>query len=271
MAKNISSEIVEISKNMLEDYTGIREFIEDEIIESDLGEILGDSVKVVGVLIKLNNYKNTQMFKSFLKGFTIGSEIEEEKVEELKKYMKNKKRTLFISQTLQNIIQSKSEKACLILGYMINTLSEKDTDANGKYVVLADALTHMFDHDIENIKFIGDYCNFKIDNKKKVGDKRTKRSVYFYKKFKMLLNENGIDEDIMFLTLGKSCTYQLMIKDVDASTELNLDLDVNYDKDLDKEPELSTGNSEASTDVDEYYTMSIVGDLLYEIINILRL
>ncbi|MCY6355372.1 hypothetical protein [Clostridium sp. ZS2-4] len=268
MEKNTTNELLNIAKEVFKEYSDIKEFIQNEIVESDLGEILGECSKLVGGLIKLNNYKNKQMFKCFLKGFTIGTEAEEEKVEKLKKYIKDKKSALFISQTLENIKQSKSEKACLILGYMINTIIEENRSLNGKYIILADALTHMFDHDIENFKFIGDYCNLKIYNEKKA---TRKRAVYFYNSFKTLLNENDIDKNIMFLTLEKSCTYQLLIKNVDANTELNLDLDVSYDKESDNEPEVGTGSSDVSTEVDEYYTMTFVGDLLYKIINILRL
>lgn len=139
---------------------------------------------------------------------------------------------------------------------------------NPKYIILADALTHMFDHDIKNIKFIGDYCNYKIyDDRKSRNINKEKRNVYFYKKFKSILDKNHYDKDIMYLTLEKCISYQLMIKEVDSTTELDLSgIDVDYDKESDDIPEISTGTATANTDIDEGYKMTIVADLLYEMI-----
>ncbi len=73
----------------------------------------------------------------------------------------------------------------------------------------------------------------------------------------------------MFLTLEKCVTYQLLFKEVEVATELNIDLDVVYDKERDDEPAVSVIDSSADTSVDESYRLTGVGDILYQIINIL--
>ena len=127
----------------------------------------------------------------------------------------------------------------------------------------------MFNHDIENIRVIGDYCNYTIDddrNLRKYTNKRNKRDIYFYKKFKEILDENNIDKDVFYLTLEKCISYQFMRKNVDSSTELDLDgVDISYDKDNDDAPEISTGTASANTAVEESYEMTVVGDLIYDI------
>lgn len=247
--------------------------IKDTLLKDSAIEILGDYSKVVKSLVKLNKLKNEAGFKSFLKGFNIGDEIEEEKIKKLQEYIENDEdKAFFISNTLQNILNSKSRYSCFILGYMINTLISENRKLNPKYIILADALTHMFDHDIKNVKLIGDYINYKINDDRDKGIVKQKRNLYYTKKFKDVVSSNGNDIDIFYLTLEKCITYQLMLKEIESSTDLDLDgINVDYDKELDKAPEITTGTASATTDVDESYTMTTVGNLLYDLIILLEI
>lgn len=270
MSQEIIVKFTELLKEGVEEYSEVKDFISDEVLENEALELLGDCSKLAKILVKTKKIKDKMIFKSFLKGFYIGEESEHEKIEKLKEYVNDEDKAMFISETLENILNSKSKYASLILGYMINSLILNKKDLNPKYIMLADSLTHMFDHDIKNIRFIGDYCNYKIYDDRKKGQRNVKRNVYFGIKFKEILEENSYDKNIMYLTLEKCITYQLMIKIVDSTTELDLDgIDIDYDKESDDKPEISTGTATASTEVDESYEMTVVGDLLFEIINIL--
>ena len=269
MSENIIESAIDNVTNTLDKYSEVRELLEENVLKNSIVEIIGDSSKVISGIVNAKRLKDKVMFAWFLKGFNIGEETEQVKIEKLKNYVDNEDKALFISDTLEKIMNSKSKLCALILGYMINTLTNNKNDLHPKYIILADALTHMFDHDIKNIKFLGDYCNYKIyDNRKK--GKSKKRNVYFYKRFKELLDENNCDKDIMYLTLEKCMSYQLMRKNVESTTDLDLDgIGVSYDKDYDDEPEITTGTASANTEVDESYELTIIGDLLYEIICVL--
>lgn len=267
MADEMMVKITGLLKEGLDKYSDAKDVLTEQVLENDAMELLGDCSKIAKFLVGSKKLVDRGMFSYFLKGFTIGDETEKEKLDKLKEYIDDEDKAMFISKTLESILNSKSKYASLILGYIINTLITTQKELNPKYIILSDALTHMFDHDIQNIRFIGDYCNYKIYDDRKEASKKKKRDVYFYKKFKKILDENNIDKDILYLTLEKCISYQLMIKKVDSTTELDLDgMDVSYDKETDDAPEISTGTASANTDVEESYSITIVGDLLYELI-----
>lgn len=271
--KYASENMLEVSKLLrdgINNYSDIKDLFKEEVLENDVVELFGDCSKVVKFLSKTKKIVEMGMFTTFLKGFSIGDETEEEKLKKLKEYIDDEDKAMFISKTLNKILDAKSKHAVFILGYMINTLIENERRLNPKYVILADALTHMFDHDIENIRFFGDYYNYKVyDNRKKKSksNKSQKRYIYINKKFKDILKENDLDDKIVYLTLEKCCSYQLMVKYVESNTDLDLDgIDVSYDKENDNVPEISTGTALANTEVEESYGMTIVGELLYDLI-----
>lgn len=270
MAYENISQVSNLLEEGLDNYSDIRGLFKEEVLENDVVELLGDCSKVVKCLSQTKKIVDIGMFSVFLKGFYIGDETEKEKkkLKKLKEYVNDEDKAMFISKTLNKILDAKSKHAVFILGYMINTLIENEKRLNPKYVILADALTHMFNHDIEIIRFLGDYCNFKIhDNRKGKSKKSKKRDVYFNKEFKNLLKENDYDDEIVYLTLEKCSSYQLMIKNVESYTDLDLDgIDISYDKETDDEPDISTGTASANTEVEESYKMTVVGDLLYNLI-----
>ena len=56
-------------------------------------------------------------------------------------------------------------------------------------------------------------------------------------------------------------------KNIYNSTELDLDgIDITYNKKLDDTPDISTGMDSSNTYIDESYKITVVGELLYEII-----
>lgn len=264
------SKVADFFSDGLDKYSYARDFLTDQFLENEAIGLLGDCSRTAKFFIGTKKLVDKSMFNHFLKGFNIGEDTEEEKLEKLREYVNDEAKAMFISKTLESILSSKSKHASFILGYIINTLIENKKELKPKYIILADALTHMFDHDIENVRFIGDYCNYIIYDDRKSGKntvKRNKRDIYFYKKFKEILDENNIDKDIFYLTLEKCISYQLMRKNVDSSTELDLDgVDISYDKETDDAPEISTGTASADTDVEESYEMTVVEDLLYDIV-----
>ncbi|WP_270940590.1 hypothetical protein [Romboutsia lituseburensis] len=272
MSKEKSVQIIDFFENMIDSHSEIKDIINTDILENDAVTFLSDNIKFVRTLKSLNDSKNIIMFKKFLKGFNIGEEPDVELIEKLKKYINDEKKFDFISQTLEKILNSKSRYSAYIMGYMVNTLINGKEDLHPKYIILADALSHMFDHDIENMKFIGDYCNKKIYDTNNENEKVVKqRGIYFYKKFTDILSENHIDKDIMYLTLEKCLAYQLMVKNVESDSELHLDFSVDYDKESDDVPEISGDSSSVDIDTYESYELTIVGDLLYELIETINI
>lgn len=269
MSEIILSKFTNFLSDGLDKYSDAKVFFTEQFLENEAIELLGDCSKTAKFLIGTKKLVDKRMFNYFLKGFNIGEDTEDEKLEKLREYVDDEDKAMFISKTLESILSSKSKHASFILGYIINTLVVNQKELHPKYIILANALTNMFDHDIESIIFMGDYCNYKIYDERKLGRKkvnRNKRDIYFSKRFKEILKENNFDKDILYLTIEKCIANQLMIKNVESYTELDLSgLDVSYDKETDDEPDISTGSASANTEVEESYRMTIVGEFLYEL------
>lgn len=263
------SKVTDFIKDGLDKYSDTRDLLKEEVLENEAIELIGDCSKVAKLLVGTKKLFNISMFSFFLKGLYIGNQTEEEVIDKLREYINDEDKAMFISKTIDNILNSKSKYSVFILGYMVNTLLRSQQELHPKYIILANALTNMFDHEIESIRFMGDYCNYKIYDERKLGRKKinkNKRDIYFYKRFKEILEENNFDKDILYLTIEKCIANQLMIKNVESYTELDLNgLDVSYDKEIDDEPDISTGSASANTEVEESYEMTIIGEFLYEL------
>lgn len=214
-------------------------------------EILGDLNTGFRVLKNMNDLRWKSHFKSFVKGFNIEEELPEKKLEKLKKYIDDENKAYFISDLLSKILFSKSKKSCIIIGYILNHLTENNSDLLPQYIVCADALTDLFDHDIDNLKFINLYMNNEVDGIHE--NKKKSKYISYGKKLKEVLNYNKIDNTGMILSMEKLSSKQILFKEYDITSELDVEME--------------------SVDVDsqEYYTLSKVGEMICEYIRKLEL
>ena len=156
---------VENIKKLSEKYSNIKDILKDEVLENELFEFGADTLKFLKILNNGKKAFDLIMFKSFIKGFSIEEDVDENSLEKLYKYIiDSEDKAIFVTKTLDRIFTSKSKYAVFILGYMLNTLIKNEENLEPKYIILSDSLTYMFDHDILNIRVIGDYCNYKIYN-----------------------------------------------------------------------------------------------------------
>lgn len=253
-------------KETIDEYSDIK----DSLINEELLELVGDCSKIVKVLVVSKKIKDKFIFKHFLKGFSIGEQAEKEKLDKLKRYINDEDKALFVSQILDNVLNSKSKYSSFILGYMLNTMIKNSDELSPKYVILAEALTHMFDHDIKHIKLLGDFYNNRLDSDKEY--KGCKEKFYIDEYFMHILDEKSYSFQDMHLTIEKCISYQLIEKKSETSTKLDLTkLKVERERDEYFNDYYLDGDAIAETFIKDSYKMTIVGDLLYEIMCLLEI
>ena len=261
---------VENIKDLSEKYSNIKDILEDNVLENELFELGTDTIKFFKILNNGKKAFDLIMFKSFIEGFSIEEDIDEKRLEQLYRYIiDSEEKAIFVTKTLDRIFKSKSKYAVFILGYILNTLIKNEENLQHKYIILADSLTYMFDHDILNIRFIGDYCNYKIYDDRNSNSFRKMRDICVNRKFLELLKQESIDKDIFILTLEKCISYQLIRRNIELKTNLDLSgADITYDIEYGKNSstDVSTGTASADSETEERYCMTMICNLLYDII-----
>lgn len=136
--------------------------IKNDILENDYVQLLGDSSKMLGFLRSSSELILRKKFESFLKGFSLDEQPNEAQLQRLIKYIDDENKAEFIADTFSKILLSKSSRACLIMGSILNSIVENSEDLTHAHLVSINALMNFYDMDIENYKLL----LFLLKNKK---------------------------------------------------------------------------------------------------------
>lgn len=231
----------EVSKSNIFDAIGekLSSFldIQDSVMDNDYVGLLGDASKLVGFITKASKLATQKQFEKFLKTFQAGCNTEEQLLK-LMAYIDSEQKAEFIANTMQKILLSKSSKSCLIMGAIMQDITNNKADLTLEDLVCLDALTNFFDFDFENYKYI---CKPIYKNKKKHFD--------LYWQWQNKCKEDGFRVSSVTLTVEKAVSYQLLSKDTDVQLDIDSD---------------DVGSSGAESDIS--YSMTAPGEKLYEYI-----
>lgn len=233
--------LIDVYEKCISKIHGLLE-IKDVIGVDDIAELAGDASKVFYFLRKSSNLICQKRFEAFLKGLGEESNPTEEQISKLINYIDDSNKAEYIANMFSKILLSKSNRSCIILGYLTREVTENKDNINHLQLVLIDAITNFFDDDIKNFKFISEY----------IKGSKTKYISYNDKLFKEASNQ-GIEKNSLVLTIEKSISHQLIFKEGEVNGDVN-----------NKDPDLN------SVDYDEYYTLSSVGKMLYNYIELLK-
>ena len=108
-----------------------------------------------------------------------------------------------------------------------------------------------------------------IYNNRDSNSTRKMRDICINRKFLEILKQERIDKDIFILTLEKWISYQLISKNIEVTTNLDLrGADITYDIEYGNNgsTDVSTGTASADSETEERYSMTMICNLLYDII-----
>lgn len=220
--------------------------IKDDILDNDYIEVIGDISKTVKFFKSINEIRVKRQFLSFIKGFNPNNNPTEEEINKLISYVNNESKAQFISDTLSKILFAKSRKGCTIIGAMIGYLKDNLNELPVEYIICVSGLTDLFDHDIENLKYIYKWVNNEIEGQKK----RRKNTGWFYitKEFKELAKANNVEINSLVMTVEKLVNLQYLLKEYEVDFGVELDVE------------------SPSADTYESYKLTEVGNLLCQYI-----
>lgn len=158
----IIMDLINISKRIVDNIEKL-----DDIIDSyfdpikDLTDTASDvflPIKAVNALYTFNKKRRFSKFlKYYAKSLKENGFINFEDVEKLKSFLKNEKNFNFLSNTIENAIDSKSIYGSIILGYYAGKLISKCDRINYKNLIIIEGLKEL--NDIELSCFVRIYKN----------------------------------------------------------------------------------------------------------------
>jgi hypothetical protein len=231
----------DIARKALEHFNKYLE-IKDKILDNEYVQLFGEVSKVVSFVRGTNQLIINKKFQRFLEGFNEDEKPIDEQIEKLMKYVDDETKAEFISDTFTKVMLANSSKACLIMGSILHSIVSTEGPLEHEKLICINALTNLFDMDLENLKILDEYIN-----------SNNKRSIYLPSLLKYC-KERGINYKSLELTVEKCVSSQLMYKYYLA--------DINADIDIDSE----TVDFHQS-DIDEYHKITAPGNLLVKYMN----
>ncbi|MFT0804110.1 hypothetical protein VSK91_22330 [Bacillus swezeyi] len=230
------NDIVKSSKDTLEKALKHMESymqIKNDFLDNEFVQLLGDSSKLVGFLRSSSELIVRKKFEAFLKGFSLDEAPTEAQLERLIKYIDDETKAEFIADTFSKILLSKSSKACLIMGSILNNVVEDSEDLTHAHLISINALMNFYDMDIENFKQIISM----FDTSKNKG---SMKFIHILKE----IEERELNKNSLLITLEKSTSHQLLFKEMKVKVEVDPDADW------------------ADAETNEYFSLTSSGDLL---------
>jgi len=149
------NDIVLFTKTSLDKLSELDDFI-DSALEpiKDYSDTIGDLATPIKSIISIVSLRKKIALKAFVKNYarclTENYEFNEKEIEKLKKYFNKPQNLHFISETIDNGIQSKSVKCSAILGVIAGRMLKIKKDINETDLVIIESLREMNDFDLSN-------------------------------------------------------------------------------------------------------------------------
>jgi hypothetical protein len=198
-----SKEIIEFTKQILNKTIKIDDAI-DKALEpiKDYTDTIGDIIAPIKSLIAISNLKKRLTLKSFISNYAKqlfdNYQIDEEETLRLHNYFKDKKNIIYISDIIDNAINSKSLRATAILGAIAGKIIKEKNELTYDYLSIIETLRGMTDFDIDNFIILYEYLPIIGTSHDQTDEYRTRD---FYKDENP--NKIQVDKSSLELTIEK--------------------------------------------------------------------
>lgn len=155
-------EIIEFTKQVLDNASKIDNLIDNALDPiKDYTDTIGDLIAPVKGLISIINLKKRLTLRAFIINYSKfldgGYIINEEETFKLQNYLKNKKNLSYISEIIDNAVNSKSLKASALLGAIAGNVIKDKNELTYNNFSIIDTLRVLTDYDIENFIILYEY------------------------------------------------------------------------------------------------------------------
>lgn len=120
----------------------------------EVTEVISTTSNIGRLFITGAQFASQKRFELFLKGLNNGEEISEIQLVKLKDYVSNEKRAQFICEQFDKVIRSNSVKASMMMGVILHDTVNKNEDPSLQKLITINALSQLYDEDINNLEYI---------------------------------------------------------------------------------------------------------------------
>lgn len=155
-------EIIEFTKQVLDNAAKIDDVIDNALEPiKDYTDTIADFITPIKGLIAIINIKKRLALRTFVINYAkhlYGNyTINDEETLKLQNYLKDKKNLSYISEIIDNAVNSKSLKASALLGAIAGNVIKEKKELTYDYFSIIDTLRILTDYDIENFIILYEY------------------------------------------------------------------------------------------------------------------
>ena len=201
----------ELSEKLNDVTEQLNKYITLDYNMSEVSDLIIKSSKLGRLFITGAQFASQKRFEFFMKGLGNGEDVSEEQLNKLKEYVKNEKRAQFICDYLDKVIRSNSIQSSMMMGIFLYETIDKDKDPSIQKLMVINALSQLYDADIDNLDYIFKelFSNFGNKISIKEEDYSQQMWVKYFKKTNSRLS--GIE-----YTIEKAMNLQLLKEDTDT-------------------------------------------------------
>lgn len=159
---NTGDEIIKFTKHALDNAAKIDDLIDKALDPiKDYTDTVGDLITPAKSLIAIFNLKKRLTFRTFVINYAkylYGNyKINDEETLKLQLYLKDKKNLSYISDIIDNAVNSKSLKASALLGAIAGKVIKEKQELTYDHLSIIDTLRILTDYDISNFIILYEY------------------------------------------------------------------------------------------------------------------
>ncbi|WP_166626386.1 hypothetical protein [Jeotgalicoccus sp. S0W5] len=147
----MSDKLSDAMKNVADQLT---QYINLDYPLVEVTEVISTTSNIGRLFITGAQFASQKRFELFLKGLNNGEEISEIQLVKLKDYVSNEKRAQFICEQFDKVIRSNSVKASMMMGVILHDTVNKNEDPSLQKLITINALSQLYDEDINNLEYI---------------------------------------------------------------------------------------------------------------------
>jgi len=194
--------------------------LKDNIINNEYLEVLSDSLSIIKPIISGYRLISKKRLAFFLRGLNNEKEPSFDQLFKLYSYINSEEKAEFISETITKVLNSKSKKASFLTGIIVHRIINSNQDLTYKELICVNALSNMYDFDIDNIIIVSDYLAYITEKRKG----RNNGWFALYRDFKNWCKEKEIYTDNSInLTMEKCVSAQILIKEIEVELDIQED------------------------------------------------
>lgn len=189
----------------------LNKYMNFEIEMNDITEMVSTTTSIGKLFIAGARFSSQKRFEGFLKGLGNGERVSEKQLDKLKEYVNNEQRAQFMCEQFDKVVRANSVESSMMMGLVLHDTIQKNNNPSFQSLIIVNALSQLYDADIDNLEYILSQLCRKPGNKLNLSEENYDRQMwvkYFIRNNRDLI---GLD-----YTFEKAMGLQLLKEEIDT-------------------------------------------------------